>query len=1198
MANRDFFSIQIQKSLLGPGSDVFALPENEEVISEYPLQRYYTGILFPEKTINSPDEQDGRDEVGAEKEDDDIEIIRDENQDAPESKNSSSSYKDDEAFVVANQYFPTNIGLTVCLQPQTKEIEVIISGAYYKLATPSETKIVFSSDEKNELYTKLSDDTKSRLQYENDMLFFIQEPKGKTKGGRTEDYAIPQKLRSSKEGSLHIIDKFERLLTPDNRLWKRVPFSEPIKIDATVKNSRISVITEGDRKLELLTKNINDKKTGNKYLKCLLYNASPKHPQNRFTNSNKQLNRNSFFQVKLSISSSDILPYKQPSFSINQFDLEANLVNYQYRSIKEYAIGHGCGIFSQKENNITTVCTTFLPEIDLPLVSNKLDENPFFNKIEQNVKTSLNNILEIKELSIWSKTEDNTVFQGLRDFVSMYKNWIDLQIQEANKEPEYKDYSYKLIAKQESALQRLSESIDLLEKNKDAYECFRYANAAMYIQLITSTDNRFAKKHKDLKEITDNKEVYDNLDFFKDYNQSLFAYRPFQLAFFLLNLKSIINPSNSEERNLVDLLWFPTGGGKTEAYLAVSAFTILWRRLINPENYQGVSVIMRYTLRLLTSQQFERASRLISALEFLRVKSGKFGTNRITIGMWVGAATSPNSFDDAKLTHKNIEEEKEKLNKGKNGNPDDKNNFQIQACPWCGCKVISKNPKNGKFNNAFTEKGEMKCLNDDCHFSDLNDNEIPVYVVDEYLYQNPPTLLFATVDKFAMLSHKPQGNRFFNSQNDDLLPPDLIIQDELHLLNGPLGSVVGLFERLVEELCTKNDIKPKIIASTATTRNTDLQIRNLYNRNVAVFPPSGIHYNDSFFAYTLLKSKRKYIGFMPTGKTGMDSQLKLLANLLFARSELLQRLRKEHGPNQAQIWKDLDPYFTIVSYYNSLRDVGKTYNKVNDEIYNEYRRLLKHFNKDNPLYNFMNSSLVSRTEELTSRVPSNKIKQTLDKLEAPLEVKQISKEQFSIEKGVDLVLASNMISVGIDVGRLNIMLINGQPRNVAEYIQASSRVARSNQGIVFNLLDANRAREKSHFENYHSFHHAYYKFVEPLSLTPNTEITFDKMLNSILVGYIRHKLGKQAHDFVAADVLSVEKLIESTVGEIQLKTYLTNRLNVLAENWLDKISTANSVGETLRYNGDKHALISKSEPWNLMFSMREIDKQGVILIKD
>lgn len=1197
MAGRDFFSNQIKKTLLGPGSDVFALPEQEEVISEYPLQRYYTGILFPEKTINSPDELDGREELG-EKEDDDIENVRDEKQDAAESKNQSSSNKDEETFIAANQYFPTNIGLTVCLQPQTKEIEILISGAYYKLATPSETKIAFSMDEKDALYQKLSDDIKSRLKFEDNALFFTSEPKGNTKGGRTEDYAIPQKLHNSNEVSLNIIDKFERLLTPSSRLWKRVPFSQTIKIDTTAKNSRTTLVTEGDRKLDLLTKTINDDRNGNRYLKCLLYNASPEHPQNRFTNSDTKLNRNSFFQVNLSITNSAILPYKQPSFSINQFDQESNLINYQYRSIKEYAIGHGCCIYSQKENNKISISTTFLPEIDLPLVSNKLEENPFFNTVEQNVKTNLNHILEIKQLSIWSALDDKTVFHGLKAFVSMYENWISIQKHKANYEPEYKDYSAQLVSKQENTLQRLSESIDLLENNTDAYECFRYANTAMYIQLVTSSDNRFARKHKELKEITDNKGVYDNLDFFKDYNQSFFTYRPFQLAFFLLNLKSIINPSNSEERNLVDLLWFPTGGGKTEAYLAVSAFTILWRRLINLENYQGVSVIMRYTLRLLTSQQFERASRLISALEFLRVKSGKFGNNRITIGMWVGAATSPNSFDDAKLTHKNIEDEKEKLNKGKNGNPEDRNNFQIQACPWCGCKVISQNQKTGKFNNAFTQTGEVKCLNDDCHFSDLRDNEIPVYVVDEYLYQNPPTLLFATVDKFAMLSHKPQGHNFFNSLNDELLPPDLIIQDELHLLNGPLGSVVGLFERLIEELCTKNGIKPKIIASTATTRNTDLQIRNLYNRNVAVFPPSGIHYNDSFFAYTLSKSKRKYIGFMPTGKTGMDSQLKLLANLLYARSELLQSLRKQYGANQNEIWKDLDPYYTIVSYYNSLRDVGKTYNKVNDEIYNEYRRLLKHFNKDNYLYNFMNSGLVSRTEELTSRVPSNKIKQTLDKLEEPLSVKKISEEQFSVEKGVDLVLASNMISVGIDVGRLNIMLINGQPRNVAEYIQASSRVARSNEGIVLNLLDANRAREKSHFENFHSFHHAYYKFVEPLSLTPNTEITFDKMLNSILVGYVRHKLGKQAHDFVAEDVLTVENLIKSNIGEIQLETYLTNRLKVLAENWLSKIITANNVGETLRYNGERHALISKSEPWNLMFSMREIDKQGVILIND
>ncbi len=1211
MENRDFFSKRIQKSLLGPGSDVFALPEIEEIINDYPLQRYYTGILFPEKAVNT-EETDGREEFDGQKEndesDDEIEntvksILEQKSKDDENDQSLSTSSKStkNDGFIPANQYFPTNLGLTFCVAENIESIQAEISGAVYENANFNDVRIEFSKEEKEFLFHHLTVEFKEKLDYENNMLFFKKEPEGKTKGGRSGDYAVPQQLRRKDELKDRIeIIKLERLLSPENRLWKRNPFLKNVKIDLTKEFSSLTILQNEKGKLDLFVKIIEDNKKHTKYIKLLLHNASEAHAQNSFTNSNPNLNEKTFFQVQISVKNNDIQAYKQPSFAMNEFDPEANLIHYQYRSIKEYAIGHGCAIQSKKTGNEVFIETTFLPEVDIPKVSNKLKDNPFFEKVEQTKKKQLEQIMDMKNLSIWSEIEDTEILTGLEEFVEFYSKWIVNEQAHAENEPEYLEYSNELIKKQEITYERLKSNIDLLRNNSDALSCFKYANTAMYIQLILSTDERFAKKHKDLKEINADSNIYDNLDFFQNYiypkeDQEPFTYHPFQLAFFLLNLNSIVN-NTSEERDLVDLLWFPTGGGKTEAYLAVSAFTIFWRRMQNPNDYNGVSVIMRYTLRLLTAQQFERASRLISALEFLRAETNLFGKERITIGMWVGSATTPNSYQEAQIVQENIQNQINRLNQGQAGNPEEKNSFQIKACPWCGCKTISK-LQNGNYSQAFDVHGQAKCLNDDCHFSDFGEG-IPVYVVDDFLYNKPPTLLFATVDKFAMLSHKAEGGNFFHS-TDTGLPPDLIIQDELHLLNGPLGSIVGLFERVIESLCTKNGIKPKIIASTATTRNTDLQIRNLYNRDVAIFPPSGIHYNDSFFAFTLSESRRKYIGFMPTGKTGTVSQLELISHILFARAELLQNLRQKHGENQEQIWTELDQYFTLVSYYNSLRDIGKTYNKVNAEIYDKIRLLhQRHFLLNNSLFNFMYYGLISRTRELTSRIPSNKITTVLDELDTKLKIQAKSKDEFKIEKGVDLVLASNMISVGIDVGRLNLMLMNGMPRNIAEYIQASSRVARSNEGIVFNLLDANRAREKSYFENYQSFHHAYYKFVEPLSLTPFTEITFDRMLNSLLVCYVRHKQGKVAHDFIKSDTNNLKTLISQTITEPDLLNYLTDKLNFLSKEWLSKIDTADSLGKTLQYTGKKHALISKSEPWNLMYSMREIDKQGVIIIQN
>lgn len=1190
--DRDFFSDRIKHSLLGPGSDVYAGSTDEEILSDYPLQRYYTGILFPERKITSPDEEDGREEMGTSEDDlDDHEEDQHRGDDIHNPKRGTAVDDSGESYAPSNQYFPTNCGMTFCVDDKLERLALRVSASNYRLAAHHEVKIVFSSDEKEFLYSNLPDELTSKLAFVDGLLFFKEKPEGKTRGGTSGDYGIPRKLRNREDLKYRIeIDKLERLLNPENRLWKRVPINESIEVDLSKSYSSHLVYSKNNIRLDCLVKVFRDPNTKYKYVKVLLYNASEAQSQKSFTNSDKKLNTKSFFQVKIATESEAIMPYK-PTFSHNKFDSEADLINYQYRRIKSFGIGHGCAVAWKEDAAAKAVQTTFFPEVEIPMVSNQLKDNPFFNDVSEHEKLVVERLLNLKNLTIWTSLSQEELLVGLRTFVNFYANWIEEEKFLANKDSDYKKYADVLISKQEAARDRLLSNIQLLAQ-KEVYNCFLYANTAMYIQLVTSTNSDFAKKHKDLHEFTTGS-VYDDLDYFKDYKVS-FAYRPFQLAFFLLNIGSIVDQA-SEDRELVDLLWFPTGGGKTEAYLAVTAFTILWRRIKEPANYEGVSVIMRYTLRLLTAQQFERASRLICALDFLREKTGLFGSKRITIGMWVGAASTPNKLQDAAKVKKAIEDEVNKKNKGQNGNPEEKNDFQIEACPWCGCKTISQDPESKQFLDAFDKYGKVSCLNDDCHFSDLNDKDVPVYVVDEFLYKNPPTLLFATVDKFAMLSHREEGYRFFNSKPGDIgLPPDLIIQDELHLLNGPLGSIVGLYERMVEELCSKGGVKPKIIASTATTRNTDLQVESLYNKKVAVFPPSGIHYDDSFFAFTVNESRRKYIGFMPTGKTGMDTQLEFLAHLLFARSELLSTLRTTKGGEE--VWAGLDQYWTLVSYYNSLKDVGKTYNKVNSEVYDKLRLLhQRHFYGSNQ-YDFSYNGLINRTRELTSRVDSNKIKPILNELETALTITKGENGGLTVRSGIDLVLASNMISVGIDVGRLNLMLINGQPRNVAEYIQASSRVARSNKGIVFNLLDSNRAREKSYFENYLNFHQAYYKFVEPLSLTPFTEITFDRMLNSLLVCFMRHKKGWSAHQF-DGNTSEVEDLINKSPLDEELKVFLRTKLQHLATDWQMKIETANRLNKVLNYNGQESALISKDEPWDLMFSMREIDKTGVIHIQ-
>ena len=465
-----------------------------------------------------------------------------------------------------------------------------------------------------------------------------------------------------------------------------------------------------------------------------------------------------------------------------------------------------------------------------------------------------------------------------------------------------------------------------------------------------------------------------------------------------------------------------------------------------------------------------------------------------------------------------------------------------------------------------------------------------------------------------MKSHllwKARGNSFFNSLNDSL-PPDLIIQDELHLLTGPLGTITGIFESVIEILCSKNGRKPKIISSTATTRNTNEQIKALYGNDkiVNVFPPSGLSSSDSFFAkVSSTKSTRRYIGFIPTGKSSIDTQLQMFANLFVARLEVYKELIL-NGVNDYEIF---DKYWTLISYYNSLKDVGKIHNKVGDEISTFTSALQKKLYGDNPNDRFNYEYLYNRDEELTSRIDSTKIKQTLKRLEENTFDKETIQKYPNgntyVKSGIiDLVLATNMISVGIDIERFNVMLINSQPKNVAEYIQASSRVGRKYKGLVIDLLDANRARDKSHFEHFIPFHQAFYKSVEPVSLTPFTENTLEKMLASIMITYVRHKVIGMASNN-SAQYFQPE-MLDGLKTEIK-KRYSTdskvyqlfeNKLKVLSDDWLEQIenhdlknyeATKTEIGLLVK---PAEKSFDKDDLWSVMQSMREIDTNSFIRV--
>jgi hypothetical protein len=651
---------------------------------------------------------------------------------------------------------------------------------------------------------------------------------------------------------------------------------------------------------------------------------------------------------------------------------------------------------------------------------------------------------------------------------------------------------------------------------------------------------------------------------------------------------------NNIDRDLVDLLYFPTGGGKTEAYLAVSAFLIFWRRLSFPKKYDGVNIIIRYTLRLLSAQQFERATKLILACEFIRQHHDFLGDKRIYIGFWIGNATIPNSIDRAKEKYQFL------LKKLNDVNFDGKkaiNPFQLTNCQWCNSKIISRlNRADVTYSVGHRINNHLQshCLNPMCNFNET-DGGLPIVLIDDDIYYNPPTVLFGTVDKFASLAWKSESTSLFNYNENR--KPELIIQDELHLLNGPLGSLVGLFENLILSLCTTEDQKPKIIASTATVKNVEVQIQGLYGKDLRIFPQYASNSDDTFFSKTLEESKRKYIGILPTGKTTVMTNLQLLSALLYARLEIWE---------QAQDKKDVDHFWTLLSYFKSLKEIGRFSNKISSELKPIIQQLQVRQLKNQGDFPYNYWKLSYRNLELTSRIPNESIKKNLDKLEIKFD------GSLKDHKAYDLVLATNMISVGLDVGRLGIMIMNGMPPNTAEYIQASSRVARKNEGLVATMFDPFNTRDLSFFEDFVQFHKTFYKQVEPLSVTPFADSALDKMLFTLLIAYFRHKMNFAANNMATA-------LLQTNV-RVQLQTQfpdlfrnhpfvaqelsdIIQKIDIYIQNWQFRIDAVSDL-KFFWYQHPRESLMKSvqdkiNEDYVLvaMQSMRNVEPNAEIFIK-
>lgn len=757
-----------------------------------------------------------------------------------------------------------------------------------------------------------------------------------------------------------------------------------------------------------------------------------------------------------------------------------------YRHSPEYSVGHGCATeWEALENqNATLIRTTIIPAYEILQLSP--DQN------------SQNKSMEMKFLA---QNDQKEIISKLKEFSQDYSKWIN-QLEIKNVPETYRNIATQNINNCIEIADRINSGITILENNESVFRAFQLANQAMLTQRARITW---------IKNNTDKKNT-------KPIENETHRWRAFQLAFFLLCIPGIVDP-NHEDRNILDLLWFPTGGGKTEAYLGLTAFTIFLRRLrgSGKQEASGVTVLMRYTLRLLTIQQFQRASSLILACELLRrTEPLVLGHEPISLGLWVGGNATPNSLKQAKTALNELKTDGET----KGGNP-----FQILHCPWCGEKLTP-------FNYIISTRMDIHCPNTQCEFK----TGLPLFLIDDDIYGQRPSLLLGTVDKFARLPWVGESGQIFGRMNNKCLPPELIIQDELHLISGSLGTMVGLYETAVDILCEKDGIGPKIIASTATIRRASEQGRNLFNRGFSQFPPPGLDSRDNFFSRQISKDEkpgRIYIGIHAQSKS-------IKTTLLRTYAVLLQRISEIPIENSFK-----DPYWTTVAYFNSMRELGGALRLLEDDV-RERMKLLSRRRGVKQRY-------LGGARELNSRCSSSEIPELLEILE----------KSMGQSDSLDVLLATNMISVGVDIDRLGLMVVNGQPKTTSEYIQATSRVGRKYPGLVITVYNWTRPRDRSHYERFRGYHSSIYSQVEPTSVTPFSNRARDRGLHGVFIALARHLIsGLNPEDSAinfSSTSIDVERIIEKIMNRVETLDpdeldETRKELNLIVNRWAELIN--------------------------------------------
>ena len=1055
------------------------LADPEEVLyfdRESPHRKYGAGLLHPGSAVlaatvaaTSPDAValQSTDTIGADIEQDEVETIAESGaDDGPDTDAGASDMSEDFEVTSPDVRHPSTIGISFCAQLGAKGFIIIRLPRYRRFAWQEESSPPFPLNGRYEL---------CKRRWTDEM-------------GRPQEGPMWRRHPAIQPDCEIVILRSELTHGKPIRRDIQMPQGSPLKL-------RVEVFPRYRQEEDLWL------------LTVVLRNSTAVTAAQE---THESILYQSYFEVLTHNGHIEKYPESQRPF--DQLDAEEQSLALLYRESATWGIGHGCaaGWDAEPGHAPTLLYADILPAVQLPSMT-------------PDISDAQGNRLQLSMRALAALPDDGLgpAWQSLDGLVSEYAAWIQRERQQvAGMDVQFRPVATRHLDACATCLERINAGIALLRQNRRVRQAFRLANLAMLLQQIATKQLQRRLFYWDaasrlVRPQGPHKSPWDIFSAGEESN-NLGAWRAFQIAFLLMSLDGV-RDGRSPDREIVDLIWFPTGGGKTEAYLAVMAFYMFHERLLMADGgdgpqRDGTNVLMRYTLRMLTTQQFQRAASLICAMEFLRRNPTKHGIatvipgQRFSLGLWIGGDGSPNKIEGAKA-------ELNSYRKGDvNGNP-----LVLTECPWCRAQIgrfDGTRPKvfyrkdhqwNATRTRGITEVPNegplLHCTDGACTFGqESSQHWLPIEVIDERIYRLPPSLVIGTTDKLAIIAYRPAAGSLFGRRiaggqpHQHAFPPGMIIQDELHLISGPLGTVYALYEGIFERLCSfqkdGNWIKPKLIASTATIRGAADQIRALYARQqMSLFPSPGLLMGDSFFGTYArddsgrLREGRLYLGIHASDYGSvLTTQVRSFSAALFRPYAFAADRR--------------DPWWTLLVFYNSLRELGGAKTLFDSDIRS---RLKFMFNREGFAHD--NRRNVWIVEELTSRLSQSEIVGMMDRLSTTYTVADNSQV-------IDACLASNIIEVGVDIDRLSLMGVVGQPKTTATYIQVTGRVGRrwwERAGLILMLYSPAKSRDRSHFEQFHSYHRRLYERVEPTSATPFALSAIQRALPGALITWARQQ---------------------------------------------------------------------------------------------